>query len=242
MGRLVVFSGAGISAESGIPTFRGDGGLWNGHKIGVVCDYNTWKANFQAVHGFYNELRVALGAAQPNAAHLKVAEWSRRYETTNLTQNVDDLFERAGCSSVVHVHGFLRNMQCMACGHVWDIGYAEWTPGDSCPNQPRCLCRKGIKPGVVLFNENAPRYADMYRTLNALTDDDVVVVIGTSGQVVSIGGLLEGRPGYKVLNNLTEAASMYDRAIEQSVYHETFFEPATGAAEKIDAILRERLG
>lgn len=120
--KLLVFSGAGISAESGISTFRdaGGNGLWNGYRIEDVCTSHTWKQNFALVHSFYNARRQQLGQANPSSAHAMVASWQARYDTTIITQNVDDLLERAGVQNVIHLHGFLREMLCTACGQIWD--------------------------------------------------------------------------------------------------------------------------
>ena len=107
---LIIFSGAGISAESGINTFRDTNGLWENHSIKEVCSENTWKHNFEAVHTFYNQRRVQLSEVQPNNAHKVVATLKKQYgdDCYVITQNVDDLFERAGCEDVLHVHGELK--------------------------------------------------------------------------------------------------------------------------------------
>lgn len=239
MPKLVVFSGAGISAESGVPTFRDANGLWENHSIDVVCNIATWKSNFDVVHDFYNDRRRALSGVKSNAAHQKVAEWMRRYSGINLTQNIDDLLERAGCHDVTHLHGKLTEMRCMACGHTWDIGYSAWDTDDTCRSS-KCQSRKGVKPNVVFFHEDAPLYARLYRTLKELRPDDVMVVIGTSSQVINIHGMLIDRPGTKILNVLEHNFGA-DLAAER-VYDHTFFMPATEAAEAIDEVLRARLG
>lgn len=239
--KLLVFSGAGISAESGLSTFRDPDGLWAKFDHDKVCNIATWKQNYVGVHEFYNSLRAGLADVEPNAAHKAVAEWASRYSTTNITQNVDDLFERAGCRNVIHVHGHLKQMKCTACGHVWDIGPRAYDLDERCAKDG-CECRKGIKPNVVFFGEMAPLYSALHRALDDLRSDDVVVVIGTANQVVPIHALLENRPGYKVLNNLDRADSAYDRSLEDSAYDELIFKPATLAVADIDAILRKRLG
>ncbi|WP_284070137.1 Sir2 family NAD-dependent protein deacetylase, partial [Escherichia coli] len=101
----------------------------------------------------------------------------------NLTQNVDNLFERAGCTNTVHLHGFITQMRCIACGHIWDIGMTSWNPEEqTCPNPAKnCQSRKGVKPNVVCFHEDAPLYAIRNKVFKELTEDDVLVVIGTSG-------------------------------------------------------------
>jgi NAD-dependent deacetylase len=232
MGKLVVFSGAGLSAESGLDTFRTAGGLWSKHDINVVCNYLTWKANYEAVHRFYNMRRTEISKVEPNAAHHMIAAWQQQYETVILTQNVDDLLERAGCASVVHLHGHLTGMHCTACGQKWEIGYQTWEAADRCP-RARCGSHKGVKPDVVLFNEGADKYAYLYNAINGLQTDDVVVVSGTSEIVIPIGSMLWNRPGYKIFNGL--------EASRNSVYDQTFLQPATEAFSLIDQVLRERL-
>jgi NAD-dependent deacetylase len=246
LSRLILFTGAGISAESGIPTFRDENGLWHNHKIDEVCNILTWKKNATIVHDFYNARRMGIRDVQPNAAHLACKAWQDRYETVLFTQNIDDLFEKAGCRDVIHLHGRATNMKCEACGHVWDIGYRDWryegnTDGvaDRCPE---CDSRRGVKPGVVFFYEQAPEYSTLNLIVKSLRPTDVIAVIGTSAQVVNIGGMIERRPGYKVLNNLHQGFSTADKHVEQSVYDELVFAPATEGVARIDQILREKLG
>src|ERR1700748_76022 len=106
--QLIIFSGAGLSAESGIATFRDNANsLWNRFDPTVLAHYATWRQNFDRVHEFYNWRRSQLADVVPNAAHYAIADWQKRYETIVFTQNVDDLLERAGCSNVVHLHGKL---------------------------------------------------------------------------------------------------------------------------------------
>jgi NAD-dependent deacetylase len=237
LGKLIVFTGAGISAESGISTFRDANGLWENHKIDEVCNIWTWKNNFEAVHAFYNARRLAVESAQPNAAHRAVKEWQDRYETVLLTQNIDDLFEKAGCRDVIHLHGEATRMMCQACGSDWDIGYREWKTEDGIADRcPKCNSRRGVKPGVIFFHEAAPLYRVLHHTLRGVRPDDVIVVIGTSAAVIDIGSML--RPIYcraKILNNLEPSPALEEIGI-------TFFEPATQAVGKIDTILRDVLG
>jgi NAD-dependent deacetylase len=237
MGRLILFTGAGLSVESGVPLYRGGSGLWDNYRLDQVCNMLTWKSNFNLVHEFYNKRRAELTTVQPNLMHQAIAGWSKLYETVSLTQNVDDLLERAGCEDVIHVHGRLTEMRCTACGGVFDVGYSAWDPTvDTCrnPNRPDCVCRKGIKPNVVFFNETAPEYARLFSTLGSLTDSDVVVVIGTSGQVLPIDQYLSGAKGYKVLVNLDD--------LTWDCWDVKLLKPAKQAIQEVDDILRERLG
>lgn len=199
--KLVIFTGAGISADSGISTFRDKDGTWENHSIAQVCDILTWRANREAVHAFYNARRSQLEGVEPNEAHRMIARLQARFPevTTVITQNIDDLLERGGCTDVLHVHGSLLAMQCKACGHEWPQGYAPWDPlTDRC----RCNSLKGVKPAVVFFNEGAPRYRHMHRALDALQDGDVLLVMGTSGQVIPIGVWAASMPAIAILSNL----------------------------------------
>src|SRR5450631_1682600 len=119
--RLIVFSGAGLSGESGLPTFGGATGLWEGISIRTVCHIDTWEDDFEAVHDFYDARRAAGAKAEPNEAHRTIAAWQKAWpdRTHILTQNIDRLLEGAGCKGVIHLHGDLRILWCVACRHEW---------------------------------------------------------------------------------------------------------------------------
>ena len=233
MSRLIILTGAGLSAESGLRTFRDSNGLWENHSVDEVCNGATWRANFELVHRFYNDRRTQLTTAEPNAAHRQIADWQNRYETIILTQNVDDLLERAGCRDVLHLHGFLPEMTCVDCGHVWNVGYAEWKKGTPCI---RCPSIKGVRPHIVFFGEPAPQYELMWDAFASLTSNDTVVVIGTSGVVLPITEMALQFRGYKILNNLAP-----EPAINANVFDRVFYQPATQAVQDIDSLLRSRL-
>ncbi len=206
--KLVVFSGAGLSADSGVPTYRDSGGLWEGHDFLTLATLSTWRRNAPLVHRFYDDRRVKLGTVEPNPAHRMLADWQARFGAVLVTQNVDDLLERAGCADVLHVHGRLTEMRCMACGRTWDIGYRAW--GD----EERCACgsRDDVKPGVVFFGEGAPGYERMGRLFDELTVRDALVVIGTGGEVVDIGAVAAATPASTVLSNLDSSPTLDDEA------------------------------
>jgi NAD-dependent deacetylase len=244
MSKIVVLSGAGLSAESGIATFRDKNGLWENHKIDEVANYMTWKQNFNLVHRFYNERRSAMASVEPNAAHYLYAELATKYagRYVHLTQNIDNLLERAGhpkdessTSPLFHLHGFLTEMKCEACGHIWDIGYTEFDAGNH--RCPVCPSRNGIKPNVVFFYENSPMYTFMHRAIRDLTKDDVVIVTGTMGQVLPITALFYDAPGYKILNNLEPSVD-----IDGSIFDECLYMPATQAAPLIRKAVEEKMG
>jgi NAD-dependent deacetylase len=231
--KIIIFSGAGISAESGIKTFRDADGLWENHRIEDICNQYTWEKNYERVHQFYNQRRVQLGTVEPNLAHEIVASMKNKYQKDCIviTQNVDDMFERAGCPDVIHVHGELTKMHCMACDNVYEIGYKEYNIGDKCP---KCA-NTHIKPYIVFFGGQAPKYMDMYSAFEHLQNEDsIAVVIGTLGNVVQINANLELMDCKKILNNLEE--SPY---IDDSQFDRVYYENATSAIEKIEADIEE---
>lgn len=181
MKKVMILSGAGLSAESGIRTFRDHDGVWEEYDVMQVCSTQGWEADRDLVTRFYNARRNDLADKAPNAMHHAIAQLQRRYpgQIWNLTQNVDDLLERAGCGEVVHLHGTLRDLRCESCGHVWDIGYAEQTEHDCCP---RCESAV-VRHNVVMFGESAPMYRKIYEAVNECA---LFVAIGTSGQVIDI--------------------------------------------------------
>jgi len=239
---LVVFTGAGLSAESGLPTFRGGDGLWEGHHIDQVCNQLTWKRNAEAVHRFYNDRRAAAAKAKPNRAHRLLAAWQGRYRCTLITQNVDDLLERAGARDVIHVHGRLDRMRCEACGTSWEIGAAPWNPETG--RCPKCSSRRGVRPDVIFFHERAPRYPDMWRVFKKLRPEDLLVVIGTDGAVIPIGQVAEGAPCRTVLNVLFPVPE--DRwqpgMIRPDRFDHVLLRPAAAAAEELDQIVSDLMG
>lgn len=234
MGRLIILTGAGLSAESGIRTFRDSNGLWENYSIDVVCHGSTWRANYPLVQKFYNDRRTQLATVKPNAAHEAIAQWQKKYSTVILTQNVDDLLERAGCSDVVHLHGFLPEMRCAACGEIRDIRYRAWEPGEACAT---CKSTTDPRPNIVFFGEMAPKYEVMWSTLMSLTNKDVLLVIGTSGLVLPVEDMARQYSGVKILNNLAR-----ESAINDQVFDHVFYEPATRAVPAIDAVVAKYLG
>ena len=199
--RIIIFSGAGISQPSGISTFRDTDGLWENHKIEEICNQNTWKKNFEAVHDFYNQRRMQLNEVEPNIAHKTIAKMVNEYgkdNVYNITQNVDDLFERAG-TEALHVHGELTKMECEACGNNWNIGYKAFDiEKDRCP---KCDSLKGVRPKIVFFYGSAPMYEYMFNAADhTMNPESIVVIIGTMGNVIDVNSIfLQGTPCYKIL-------------------------------------------
>lgn len=177
--KILICSGAGLSAESGIPTFRSAGGLWENHSIYDVCHISTYKKNYVMVHDFYDTRRKQLAKVQPNDAHKKIASLSSNFEVINITTNVDDLLERAGCANVIHLHGELTKI-VLNHGHtneVVDIGYNGVDPAELIDRYP-------VKPGVVMFGENAPQYQTLLNSVADLENGDIFIIVGSSESVV----------------------------------------------------------
>ena len=186
MKHVVVLSGAGLSAESGIPTFRGGNGLWEGHRIEDVATPEAWERDPKLVLDFYNHRRKRALEVSPNRGHQIIAEMESEFEVTVITQNVDDLHERAGSSKIVHLHGSLfesrstRNPDLVYPVHGWEMKFGE-------------LCEDGtpLRPNIVWFNEEVPNMETAARiTLSA----EVFVVVGTSLAVYPAAGLLNFVP------------------------------------------------
>jgi NAD-dependent deacetylase len=181
---IVVLTGAGISAESGIATFRGPGGLWEGHRVEDVCTPQALAHDPVLVHRFYDLRRAGLAGVAPNAAHVALARLDAQWpgDLLIVTQNVDDLHERAGATRLLRMHGELRSALCARCG-----AQAAWTddlpPGTSC-----AACgAAALRPDIVFFGE-MPYAMDAIET--ALASCDLFVSIGTSGAVYPAAGFV----------------------------------------------------
>lgn len=186
MKHIVVFTGAGISAESGLKTFRGDDGLWEGYRIEDVATPEAWKKNPGQVQHFYNLRRKSVLEAKPNAAHRALVKLEERYQVTIVTQNIDDLHERAGSSKVLHLHGLITKSQSSINSKlIYPIAGNEILMGD--------LCELGsqLRPHVVWFGEAVPA---MEKAVHICRQASIFIVIGTSLQVFPAAGLLDEVP------------------------------------------------
>ncbi len=184
MKKLVVLSGAGISAESGIKTFRDAGGLWEKHPIDDVATPNGFRRNPALVLDFYNQRRKQLIDCQPNFAHIALAKLETKFDVQIITQNVDNLHERAGSSNVLHLHGELMKIRSTgAGGEVFDIdpNNLEIHLNDKCP--------KGfqLRPHIVWFGEEVPTIEQAQKIVKQA---DIFIIIGTSLQVYPAAGLV----------------------------------------------------
>ena len=183
--RIVILTGAGISAESGLGTFRDADGLWSSHDLAEVATPEGFARDPAKVHNFYNTRRKNMRAAEPNAAHYALSRLEDKLErrVAIITQNIDNLHEKAGSRNVIHMHGEIFRALCNHCGSRWDAPNAM-APSDGCP---QCGAN-ATRPDVVWFGE-IPYHLDAIDEL--LNDADLFVAIGTSGQVYPAAGFVQ---------------------------------------------------
>ncbi|MEX0994926.1 MAG: NAD-dependent deacylase [Balneolaceae bacterium] len=186
MKHVVVLSGAGMSADSGLATFRDSGGLWEGYDINEVATIAGWNRDPEQVLEFYNQRRRQAFEAKPNAGHLAIAELEKEFEVSIITQNVDDLHERAGSSNVLHLHGELRKARSEKNRTlIYDIGADPIQPGDTAEDGAQ------LRPHVVWFGERVPM---MEEAVEIVQKTDILIVIGTSLVVYPAAGLVDYAP------------------------------------------------
>ncbi len=182
MKKIIVLTGAGISAESGLSTFRDSGGLWEEYNVYDVATPEAWESNQELVLEFYNKRRKQVIDAKPNAAHLALASVEKKYDVTIITQNVDDLHERAGSKKVVHLHGELRKSRSSVDSSItYNIEGWELKSGDLCEKKSQ------LRPHIVWFGEAVP----MMEIATRITElADILIVIGSSLSVYPAAGLV----------------------------------------------------
>lgn len=210
MRRTVILTGAGVSAESGLGTFRDVGGIWSQYDLEEVATPQGFARNPQLVHDFYNARRANMRAAQPNAAHRALARLIAAHpgQVTLVTQNIDDLHERAGATGVIHMHGALSRALCAACGARWDAP-AVMHPEDACP----ACGAAATRPDVVWFGEIP---CHMERIGAALAACELFVAIGTSGAVYPAAGFVaeaaaQGAETLEINLEPSDTAGAFDR-------------------------------
>lgn len=190
--KLVISTGAGMSAESGISTFRDAGGLWENYPVMDVCSADGFARNPALVHKFYNDRRKQLVKAQPNAGHYGLVELEKDYDVYVITQNVDDLHERAGSKNVLHLHGELMKVRALNNeSHVYEL------KPESCETTPDTVINgEHVRPHIVFFQEAVPNFEPATQIVH---DADIFVIIGTTLSVYPAAALLQYvRPGTPV--------------------------------------------
>jgi len=186
MKKLVVLSGAGMSQESGIKTFRDSDGLWNNYRIEEVASPVAWERDPQMVLDFYNMRRKHLHEVEPNSAHIALAELEKDFDVQIITQNVDDLHERAGSTKVLHLHGELKKARSTADPtYIVTLDGWELKLGDLCPKGSQ------LRPHIVWFGEPVP---EIMNATALVREAEILVVIGTSLHVYPAAGLLHYAP------------------------------------------------
>jgi NAD-dependent deacetylase len=224
--RIVLLTGAGISAESGLRTFRAADGLWENHRVQDVATPEAFQRDPDLVYRFYNERRRSLGRVQPNAAHLSLARLEREWagEVLLVTQNVDDLHDRAGSRNLLHMHGELLKGRCHLCHavHAWP---QDMDGSSRCPS-----CHRGpVRPHIVWFGELP---LGMDRIYKALEGCDLFVSIGTSGHVYPAAGFVEA---------VGPSARTLELNLEPSLVASAFQEARAGRATELVPAFVERL-
>lgn len=211
---IFVLTGAGISAESGLATFRGADGLWNNHKVEDVATIEGFEKNPQYVHEFYNELKPLVLSAKPNLAHNCLVRLQKEYKgkVNIITQNVDTLHEKAGSENVYHIHGRIDEVVCLNCSHVIKA-FDDVNFSDVCP---KCNISNILKPNIVFFGE-MPLY--MTEVQKLLRQCDLFVSVGTSGVVYPAAGFVQTAKFYgadTIEFNLEETSNnrLFDRHIK----------------------------
>jgi len=181
--KIVVLTGAGISAESGLSTFRDAGGLWEGHNVMDVASPEGWRRNRKLVLEFYNQRRRQLANAEPNEAHKALVRLEEMYDVTIVTQNVDDLHERAGSNDIIHLHGELNKSQSTLNPElIYDLNGMDINEGD------KCELGSQLRPFIVWFGELVPKMDD---AVKAALEAEFFIVIGTSLVVYPAAGLMQ---------------------------------------------------
>jgi NAD-dependent deacetylase len=227
--KLVILSGAGISAESGLATFRGSDGLWEGHKIEDVATPQAWKKNPEMVLEFYNQRRKQGLLAKPNKGHLIIKALEKDFDVVVITQNVDNLHEQAKSKKIIHLHGHLfQSRSTKNENEVFEITGWELKPGDKAPDGSQ------LRPNIVWFGEAVPM---METAIDEVSNADFLVVVGTSMQVYPAASLVDYVPG-KTPIFVVDPGAVEVRTNKQIVYIQKV---ATIGMEEISSLLKEKL-
>ena len=234
----MILSGAGLSAESGISTFRDHNGLWEKHDVMKVCSTEGWITDRKLVTRFYNERRAELEFKEPNDAHKILAQLEHDYRgrVIHLTQNIDNLMEKAGAKDVIHLHGTLTDLRCEGCTEVFNIGYVPQEESIHCP-----YCgNKRVRHNVVMFGEWAPEYSQINQIIRECT---LFIAIGTSGTVIDIVRIAkEFNHSILIDPKRQEIASKFDSHRYIDEYFEHFIQKKAGEAmDEMMLIIKEHI-
>ena len=245
MSKIVIFSGAGLSADSGLGVFRGSNGLWNNYDINKVCNINTWEENYNLVHEFYSKRRKEYLNAVPNSMHKMIANLQNEYGAERvivITQNIDNLLEKAGCTNVQHLHGFINFIHCTNCGKEYYI--EDDFVSKKCD---RCGCTH-FKPSIVFFGEAAPEYEKMYISILSLDENDGICVIGTEGSVIPIAQIIGPMPGNETNSKLRGIKAKRllcnlekSKYLPESIFNEIIYDRAEVSSSRIYDFCKEIL-
>lgn len=228
--RLVVSTGAGISKESGISTFRDSDGLWENYPVMEVASADGFRRNPQLIHDFYNARRRALLDAMPNSAHKALVDLEKKFDVYVITQNVDDLHEKAGSKNILHLHGELMKIRSVS-----DPDYVETLDVEHLETTPETRGRRGdlMRPHIVFFQEPVP---NIEKAAEIASEADVFVVIGTSLVVYPAAGLIQcvrpGVPIYYIDPNPADVSGIPNVTVIR--------EPATKGMEILEKLLMEK--
>ena len=238
MKKIMILSGAGLSAESGIRTFRDHDGLWENHDVMKVCSTQGWIEDRKLVTQFYNDRRAELEFKEPNHAHKVLAELEHDYRgrVIHLTQNIDNLMEKAGAKDIIHLHGTLTDLRCEACTETFNVDYAAQEGNEICP---KCG-NKRVRHNVVMFGESAPKYSHIQEAMRECT---LFIAIGTSGAVIDIIPLAKAFKHSIIIDpKRQETRSVYDPKSYIDEYFGHFIQKKAGEAmDDMMVIIREHM-
>jgi len=239
MKKIMILSGAGLSAESGIRTFRDHDGLWENHNVMEVCSTKGWIEDRHKVTHFYNDRRRELEFKEPNYAHNILAQLEHDYRgrVIHLTQNIDNLMEKANAKDIIHLHGTLTDLRCEACTEIFNIAY---TAQDTTQHCPYCG-NKRVRHNVVMFGESAPEYAHIQQ---AIRECSLFIAIGTSGTVIDLIQIAKAFKHSILIDPIRqETPSIYDPKTYIDEYFEHFIQKkASEAMDDMMVIIKEHMG
>ena len=238
MKKIMILSGAGLSAESGIRTFRDHDGLWENHDVMKVCSTQGWIEDHQLVTNFYNDRRRDLEFKEPNHSHKVLAKLENDYRgrIIHLTQNIDNLMEKAGAKDVIHLHGTLTDLRCEACTEKFNVGYAPQDGSEYCPH----CGNKRVRHNVVMFGESAPEYSHIQEAIRHCT---LFIAIGTSSTVIDIVRIAkEFKHSILIDPKRQETTSKFDPHTYIDEYFEHFIPKKAGEAmDEMMSIINEHM-